>query len=312
MPHRLHFPISEKYVSDIVGRDVLSPIRVASLSHLGIDPEEFVKTFSPYFEELPWDPYDARRLRIEFLKQQFPKEEKEIQQLFKDYYLGNTELNTFEKWIHQLSKKKKKEFSDIQPWRRRSVCQFSCSEMEGKYIIQREKVEQFAQAVMGDDYRSLPRVFQESPSHHVEQSLFYRWILAVYKIMKEVRPKTKKITMVGHFMSVKARPKKPGDNSPEGAHEDGADYIVSALVVNRKNVKGGESQIIEKLDSGEKEIIFRHTLEPGEFIFQGDSKDEIIHGTDLWHHVTPFALDDEKLNEGWRDIIGFDINVEED
>ena len=32
-------------------------------------------------------------------------------------------------------------------------------------------------------------------------------------------------------------------NSPEGIHRDGADYIISALVMNRKNIEGGESII---------------------------------------------------------------------
>ena len=30
-------------------------------------------------------------------------------------------------------------------------------------------------------------------------------------------------------------------NAPEGIHQDGADYIVSALVLERKNIKGGKA-----------------------------------------------------------------------
>ena len=110
-------------------------------------------------------------------------------------------------------------------------------------------------------------------------------------------------------MSVKATVAQPGDNSPEGAHEDGVDYIVSALVINRHNLKGGQSQIIEQLPTGKKEIIYRRTLRPGEFVFQADTRDELIYGTDLWHHVTPFTMAKPEKGEGWRDIIGLDIMV---
>ena len=46
-------------------------------------------------------------------------------------------------------------------------------------------------------------------------------------------------------------------NSPEGIHRDGADYIVSALVLNRFNVQDGES-IIYTPDK--KHILFQDIL----------------------------------------------------
>ena len=72
MPDKLTFPVSEEDVSRLVGRPVLSPIRVSSLTHIGINQDKFLSTFSPFFEELPWDPYDTRRMRVEFLKEIFP------------------------------------------------------------------------------------------------------------------------------------------------------------------------------------------------------------------------------------------------
>ena len=309
MPYKLHFPLDEGAVSWLVNRAVLSPIRVSSLNHLGIDQEKFIAIFKPFFEELPWDPYDVRRLQVNHLKSCFPEEASAIQTLFKPYYLGQIPFEKFAPWIEKLTAAQQTELAKIQPWRRRSVAQFLISDKGDRMHIKREPVEQFAQEVAGDDYRSLPRIFEEAPAEHVENKLFYQWMVKIFLIAQKVRPEAKQVRMVAHFMSVKALPAKPGNNSPEGAHEDGADYIVSALVIKRQNVKGGESQIIEKLPDDTKEIIFQHKLAEGEFIFQGDSKDEIIHGTDLWHHVTPFSIADPEIGEGWRDIIGFDINI---
>jgi len=169
------------------------------------------------------------------------------------------------------------------------------------------------QAVEDSDYRSWPRIFQEAPVDHVENELFRQFLEVAFRTMQKARKtigqKVNKAKIVVHFMSVKSTTDHPGDNSPEGAHEDGADYIISALVVNRLNITGGESQIIEQVANGSKELIYSHTLQPGEFIFQADSRDEDIYGTDLWHHVTPFVVDDLSQGYGWRDIIGFDINV---
>ena len=309
MPEKLTFPVSEEDISLLVGRQVHSPIRVSSLKHLGIDQEGFLEVFSGFFEELPFDPYDVRRLKVELLKRIFPEAADDIQMLFKPFYLGEISLDAFSTWTHKLNVDQQAELEKIQPWRRRSVAQFMLSQTPDGIIIKREPTHQFAQDVDEDDFRSLPRVFAEAPAAHVENEWFYQWMTRIFTLTRKFRPEAKQIRMVAHFMSVKALPLKPGDNSPEGAHEDGADYIVSALVINLKNIQGGESQIIEKLPNGNKEIIFRHRLMEGEFIFQADSKDEIIHGTDLWHHVTPFVLADESKGEGWRDIIGFDINI---
>lgn len=174
----------------------------------------------------------------------------------------------------------------------------------------RQPVESFTQQVEEDDVRSWPRVFSEAPKHHVETPLLRSFLLAIaHKVQQFTPDRIKEIQFVVHFMSVKATIQTAGDNSPEGAHEDGADFIVSALVINRKNLKGGESQIIEKFEDGTKEIICKRILQPGEFVFQADTGEEKIYGNDLWHHVSPFYVADETKPEGWRDIIGFDINV---
>lgn len=303
--------ITETDISKEIGRSVKSPIRISNLDKLNLNQEDFLKTMSPFFKELPWDPYDARRMQVEFLKKKFPKTSKKIQALFKDYFLGKTKIDVFQYWISKLNKKSKAQFKKIKPWRRRSVSQFQVTETAEKIQVLRKVVQQFTQDMNGDDYRSLPRIFEESPDHHVENGYFLALLGRIFSIVQEIQPKAKSITVTAHFMSVKATSDKPGDNSPEGAHEDGADFIVSALVINRTNIGGGESQIIEKVKSGKKEVIYQHTLQPGEFVFQADTGEELIYGNDLWHHVTPFHVADPKKGEGWRDIIGFDIMVNE-
>jgi len=301
-------PITESDISLAIGRPIKSPIRVAALNHLGIDKEAFIEFFKDLFQELAWDPYDARRMRIEFLKAQFPSEEQAISQHFKAYFRGEVREEVLGKWVDQLREEEQLNYAKIQPWRRRSICQFLLSEHDGDIEVLREPCRQFSQSVEEEDFRSIPRIFEESPKEHVVNVHFNNLMIRVFHIIQSIEPSVKKVQLVAHFMSVKATEGRAGDNSPEGAHEDGADYIISALVVNRINVKGGESQVIEKVGE-ESDIIFRRTLAVGEFVFQADTGEEESFGNDLWHHVTPFAIDDISKGEGWRDIIGFDINI---
>ena len=302
-------PITEKDISKHLGRTIKSPIRISNLTHLGIDQSAFLQKFAPFFKELAWDEYDPCRLRVEFLKKAFPKQKTAIHQHFKAYYTGEKNWNIFDKWTSRLSPTQQKKLKDIQPWRRRSVAKFHIRQTKQGFSLQRIAVPQFAQAVDDTDVRSWPRVFQEAPAKHVENSLFHQFLLQIFRQVQAVESTIEKAHITAHFMSVKATSDTPGDNSPEGAHEDGAAYIVSALVINRFNISGGETQILEKRRGGKKEIILRHILQPGEFAFQADTGEEKIFGNDLWHHVTPFHKTDKQKGDGWRDIIGLDVVI---
>jgi hypothetical protein len=107
------------------------------------------------------------------------------------------------------------------------------------------------------------------------------------------------LTVTFHETGTVARQGRGATNAPEGVHQDGADYIVSALVVERVNVEGGMSLIVDD-DTG---TVFSVVLEPGQGIFQAD------RGSSLWHYVTPILLGGEGRDEGVRNIFGFDVAV---
>lgn len=90
-------------------------------------------------------------------------------------------------------------------------------------------------------------------------------------------------------------------NSPEGIHQDGMDYIVSALVIERENITGGVSRVYIK-DDETYEKILNVRLEQGQGIFQPD------RNTNLWHEVSPIELFDTS-KEGFRSTIGLDLQV---
>lgn len=82
-------------------------------------------------------------------------------------------------------------------------------------------------------------------------------------------------------------------NSPEGIHRDGADCIVSAFVLNRVNIVGGETIVY----NSDKTQIYKTTLNPGLGMFQEDCE--------LYHYVTGVHGVSNRI--GYRDIIGLDF-----
>jgi len=151
------------------------------------------------------------------------------------------------------------------------------------------------------DYRSLVRVFNEASELTTTHPDFQALLLRLAELVGEVRPGSRKLAMTMHQVSIFAEAGEEGDNSPEGVHQDGADYIVSALVVERDGVIGAESIVY---GADKKTEILRHTLQPGEGLFQADKN------TSLWHDVT--LIQDDPATPptyGKRSIFGFDINV---
>lgn len=307
MGNTLHtLPITEKEISKWTDYPVYAPIFCASLKELGINETDFVNFYTHCFKTMPWDFYDVKRKQWEAIPASL-KEGKAV--LFKEYYT-NPEFS-FEEFIKhfEIDEAQQTKLKQILPWRRRSVCTFNVllyQEIEVKRILTKN----FEQQLEETDIRTLPRVFEETAAQLVENELFFKLLKQIANYAQKVTThiNIQQLKISAHFMSVKARKAIPGNNSPEGAHEDGSDFIVSALVINRKNIEGAKSQVIEKMPNGEMVTIFEHELQPGEFLFQADTGEEKHYGNDLWHYVTPFHLQNEN-EEAWRDIIGLDITI---
>lgn len=299
-------PITEKEISSWTSAPIFSPILCAALDFFEIDTSAFIEHFKDSFQAMPYDFYDVKRKQWELL----PAEVQEGHfDAFKDYYLDNeaSMVSFFEQL--QLGEGLKQQLINIQAWRRRSVCTFELT-MENPITIKRIYPEGFEQALGKTDIRSLPRIFAETNSALVEHDLFYSFLKAAAQYAQQITPHVaiKKLQMTAHFMSVKAQQGIPGNNAPEGAHEDGADFIVSALVINRSNIQGGKSQVFEKMPDGALVNIFERELQAGEFLFQADTGEEKHYGNDLWHYVTPFYVEGPH-EEAWRDIIGLDLSI---
>ena len=157
------------------------------------------------------------------------------------------------------------------------------------------------------DSRGEPRVFEPIEPNNAENPWLKNFLTQVsaLSVLNEclktdtcvVESTIKSLTIDVHQVRQVAYPGQESHNSPEGIHRDGADYIVSAFVMNRINIRGGESIVYDK----NKKETYRTTLTEDLGIFQEDR--------DQWHHVTGIESVQDRI--GFRDILGIDITVNE-
>ena len=130
---------------------------------------------------------------------------------------------------------------------------------------------------------------------HVLDDYFMELLSSIVCLTNRKEPLTKKYNVSVHQVRLLSYPHLTSDNAPEGIHQDGVDYIVSALVLNKHNISNDASIIYDD----KKHEIFRKNLEVGDFIFQEDRQ--------LWHDIS--LIQAEKGFLGYRDILGFDISL---
>lgn len=279
-----------------------APIQVFSVSDFGIPLKSFLSATKPIFDGLPFDEYDCKKEQIVFLQTHLPEETKNADEMFYRYYKAEIGFQGISPFYLKLNEAEKEQFNRIKPYRRRAVSRFLLQYTpERGWVYERIPTSSFSQTyakIKEDhfDFRSLPRIFSEIDEEAVSSKIFDRLMKGVASKVRSYHPDVDKLDITVHHVRVMTHKDKVTSNSPEGIHQDGFDYIVSALVVERVDVDGGESQIFGE-DKQTK--ILTTTLQPGQGILQPDLN------TSLWHSVSPIHV--MRKESGYRSSIGFDI-----
>jgi len=120
------------------------------------------------------------------------------------------------------------------------------------------------------DNRSEPREF---PLLELRTDPFLLNFLCLSSQMVSMNQPFRKLSVDVHQVRQICYPNIESHNSLEGIHQDGADYIISACVLDRHNISGGYSSIYDK----NKKRLDTYLLTEDEFIFQDDKN--------LYHYV---------------------------
>ena len=290
-----------EYRAETESRD---PVVLFDLESLGIDSACFLSEVQSSFNSLDWDYYDVRREQLALLQTTFPGSVDS--ELYRDFYTGKSSLSTVLSLLtltnHPFSNELHCRLEAIRPYRRRTTSRFVLSTDGDRWDVERISNTAITQSVVSSDYRSLQRVFRETDVTVVEHPQFLRLLAALGDMVRQAEEAVSSMTVTCWQTGIVATSERSGTNSPEGIHQDGADFIVSALVAARSNISGGASRVF---GPDKKTEVLNVVLNPGQGIFQADT------GSTLWHDVTPIKVADPAEGEGIRNIFGFDIHVSE-
>ena len=287
------------------------PIKLFDLQGLGVDLQQMATELGPTYDHLPWDLYLLKRDHVEYLAHCFPERRQALMiDFLPKYFAGLLHEADLAEHLESLSDEQLQEFNRIKPYRRRGISSFLLHKCEGGvndwWRIEDLPHGAYAQSntLVNNDYRSLTRAFPPSPPA-VTQNLQFRQVLVHLAAMTDKcrSGATKTIKITCQQVGIVTDPNQIVSNAPEGIHQDGCDYIVSALVLERNGIAGGQSVVFGPDKATE---YLRHTLQDGQGIFQADM------GSPLWHVVEairPATMG--QATPGIRNIIGYDIWVEE-
>ncbi|AVX39613.1 2OG-Fe dioxygenase family protein [Yersinia massiliensis] len=275
-----------------------------NIKEFGINIHEMKKELP--FDKLSWDDNDIKIAQLELLISQNPNDNDLILQEAQHYLDQDITPEKIKNLISMLPAHAKHTFHAFKPFRKRSVSQFIAENINNQWVIRNIEIPRSIgftqQADHPLDLRQLARRFPSMDRAISDSPILKNLIRHFVEILCECEPQ-RNLTKIGvtcHQMSLLIdNTSHSVSNSPEGLHQDGSDYIVSALVVDKHNIEGGTSQLYctEKED-----FIKSHTLEPGEGLFHVD------RNSTIWHKVTPIKLKDPLIGTGYRNILGFDFN----
>jgi hypothetical protein len=289
---------------------VSSPIRVFNLADIGINSEDFLGRIGPTFLNLPLDPYDPALAAERLVKARFPEVYRAHEA---DWLLYWSELADLQYtnplagpqfWSQRIKADDvQRILNSIRPHRRRSCFQYLArprSSAEYRWEIQEVGAPTFAQAVT--DVRARPRRFAASPMSVYCDEDILSLIGIVCQLVRQTASVFAAVMRVTiHQMLTYADNPAGREPAPEGTHQDGSPFIVSALVIERHNVVGGVSRVFYAKDDG---LALEHELQPGYGILQSDTHNG------YWHQVTTvYPLDPAKI--AYRSILGLDIDFSE-
>jgi hypothetical protein len=306
-PLHYQFFQTDSNLSNKIDVSVEHPVIHFNVKGIGVGLSKLKNEIADTYKDLPWDMYLVKKDQIDFIICKFPEDKNLLlTEILPDYFSDVVDRSVLNNYIDRLSINDLALFNQIKPYRRRGISQFMLTKSEQnnfEWTIEELPYASYSQkSDVKFDYRKLPRKFAPS-SAIVTSSDEFRKILVHLAVMSDISRfgKAKKIKIICQQVGIVTDPNQQVSNAPEGIHQDGCDYIVSALVIERKGVAKGASVVF---GSDKKTEYLRCILKDGDAIFQADT------GSPLWHVVEPIE-EEKKGQQGVRNIIGYDIYIEE-
>lgn len=274
-----------------------APITEFNLADMGIDQARFIDDIVPGFSELKLDGYEKRRQEAAYLKGHFPEHLAQLEKFQFDHMCLKASLADVAHLTSQLTEAQKGELEKIGAVRFRAIAKFEVSFNNNTPSprIKRVLASGFVQMTSAKaDFRAMPRYFEEASddlTDDIEIRQMLRFVASKVRSQHASAIQCMFITL--HQVSVKVDAATPF-HLPDGIHQDGADYIVSAIPVIMSGVNAPLSTIYD--------ANLRPVLETKLGVGQGLLHDD----RNYWHSVSDLHASGAA---GQRSTIGLDVQL---
>ena len=294
-----------------------------SIEDLSVDPE-FLEQVRKAFADpnaLEWDFYLQRQTQIEYLKRHLPDSilSQITNTMWSDFYYGRNTKEMEGNLLPHLNRISLMEYQLIQPTRLRAISRFNLHFEGNRWKVQQVKAHSFEQSsALSTEYQQDFRIegerrFKELRLGDISETLI-KVLQGLASLIHTYNSEILDLEASIHFMKIIKRPysSQVVTNSPEGIHQDGKDFVVPALVIERENIQGGQNLIYDArgvpLREDGNPNFKERTPNKGITLLPGDGLLHQDQGSPLWHKVTPIELQDHSV-EGYRSIIGIDFQI---
>jgi hypothetical protein len=269
--------------------------RLFRMEQLGLAPS-FLDLLAEQADHLPWDTWDVARRRRQMLER-YRSILDTNQRALLDSCAGDAADPSWAALLGALPCVLREALLRFRPHRRRSLRKYRLSRHATRcWQLQPLADRRFEQPAV--DGRTPVRDFAAMPLALTYHPDMLRFVSGVAETIHD-QCGAIALEMAVHQMLTLADGDSAVDPAPEGLHQDGADYIVSALVVRRRGVLGGTSRVLRGTAGA---VLLERDLQEGEGIFQPDA------GSPLWHEVSPIRVA-AAGHPGQRMILGIDAHV---
>lgn len=186
------------------------------------------------------------------------------------------------------------------PTRKRAVAETLVEKRGGIWTVLQTSAQPYVQPTNYGAYdRNTPRPYPEPPAQGVMHPEMVRLQQGLAEWISFVRGGVESLRLILTFLRTVDDEDRKGICALEGEpHKDGMEYIVSALVIHRENLKEDTGMSSVHLPDGQQ--LYESVLQPGEGIFQDDQN--------LLHHITNIQRRNPS-KPGFRDMLGVDFII---
>lgn len=194
-----------------------------------------------------------------------------------------------------------KGLSECTRYRRFRIVQIEKT-IKGNYGVIKSDSNEYIQNVEDGDYRRNPRKFELIDDALIDCDIFQAVLIQMMQFANDeynLHSSPFNLQLKIHQVRQVTTAENVAENAPEGIHQDGEDFVLPALIIDKENLC--DNSAITQIYDKSKNFLNETVLSPGQGTLHNDRE--------YFHYATPAIIKNSNENNGFgrRDSFGLDF-----